>query len=368
MFKRLITRRGPVPNLIIAQRVIDKMAAAASRYIEDETGEAMVGLVLPPQGDASPTYVVLETISPDTSAVRQLHTFQQGDPWQDEVIWWYQENWHQRRKTQGRGLFKPRPEWDAPLAYLGDWHKQPGYMIAPSGGDLDTALTWLDDPDTTERALLVPIVTLDHPGTVDPSPAPVNYVVVPQGDGGALRVDWWYVDDQRRMFQPIVPQVVPDADLPDLGPMPWHLMDEDRNQHELRRLEEAGMAATVSLADIDGEPPLEICISAARMRGGTRIYLIATPHDFPASPPKMRLAPVVQMKPGQAVADLFDQWWREGEAVQDPPGWTWEPTSHIVDYIEAVEAHLKLYTPQPAVLPAEDTEQSEARSTDEGDL
>ena len=90
-----------------------------------------------------------------------------------------------RRKKQPRGLFKPKQEWDVPLRYLGDWHKQPGYMIAPSGGDLQTALDWLYDPENNADWLLVPIVTLDHPATVDTDSATVNYTVVPMGDGTA---------------------------------------------------------------------------------------------------------------------------------------------------------------------------------------
>ena len=46
MIGRLKNLRNTVPNLVIAQRVVDKMSAAASHYLQDETGEAMIGILL----------------------------------------------------------------------------------------------------------------------------------------------------------------------------------------------------------------------------------------------------------------------------------------------------------------------------------
>src|SRR5690606_3331365 len=114
-----------VPNLVLAQRVLDKMQAAAQTHLEDETGEAMVGLVVPGSyPNAIPTPDVPDTISPAATAVRQCHTFQQGDDRQDEWIWWLQENW-QATRDRRFNLFN-KNNWDGPLRYLGDWHKRAG--------------------------------------------------------------------------------------------------------------------------------------------------------------------------------------------------------------------------------------------------
>ena len=60
--------------MVVAQRVIDKMAAAANTHMEDETGEAMVGFFVPGlHTNGVPTLYVLDTISPDDSAMRQFH-------------------------------------------------------------------------------------------------------------------------------------------------------------------------------------------------------------------------------------------------------------------------------------------------------
>jgi hypothetical protein len=337
MWKRLITRRGTVPSLIVARRVIEKMVRAGSQYVEDETGEAMIGLIM--DGDEGKTYVVLDTISPAENVVREGHTFQQGDGWQDDMIWWYQDNWEKMRKAK-RGRFR----WDSPLWYLGDWHKQPGYMIAPSGGDLQTALDWLDDDETNETALLVPILTLDHPATIAPGDSPVNYTLaVDETNGTAARVDWWYVDKYTRMFQPMAPVVKDDDDLPALpAAHPWHLADEDRYLDESRKLEDAGFAATVTISDADGKLPLEICFSAARTQGGGRIYLIATHPDYPQSAPELRLMAFVSMTQDQRIADLFPAWWKDAERAKLPPDFAWTPEKTLVDLIQAAETHMGL--------------------------
>jgi hypothetical protein len=351
------------------------MAAAASHFMEDETGEAMVGLRLPGEGPgAVPTVYVLDTISPDESAVRQFTTFQQGDTWQDELIWWYQENWRiHREKRQGSYGKSALAKWDAPLRYLGDWHKQPGYMIKPSGGDMMTALDWLDDPDNEMEALLVPIVTLGHPATTDETAASVNYVCVPMDDGTMMRVDWWYIHRDFRLFQPINPVIYPNDQLPGLTKAPWHLKNEARASDEFARLQEDGLAFSVLLYDIDQKLPLEICITAARM-GGSKIFLVATYADYPEYPPIIRLAPFTSMKEGEAIADIFPNWWQKSEVVKDPPGWECTEETYLVDYIRAIEDDLGLRPEPPGIVATEAEEETgtvgnsgEADTSDSGD-
>lgn len=341
---------GLVPNLVMAQRVIDKIASAAQRYIEDETGEAMVGLVTPGPNEGVPTIYVLDTISPDETAIRQMHTFQQGDALQDELIWWLQENWYARREINEE-YGKPASKWDVPLRYLGDWHKQPGYMIAPSMGDLMTALGWLDDDENQMDYLLAPIVTMGHPGTVEAA-SNVNYFTIPQGDGSAIRIDFWYIHRETRVFQPISPAVYPDDHLPTLAPYPWHLINEDRITLELARFEQNQMFTSVLLWNADNELPLEVCIASARM-GANKIFLIATPHDYPQSPPKIRLAPFTSMKEEQTVADVFGKWWEESEPTPDV--WQWAQDRHLIDYVQAIEDALGL-KPEPVVVEITDTD------------
>src|SRR5262245_39691750 len=287
-----------VPNLVMAQRVIDKMAAAASHYIEDETGEAMVGLLVPGRHtNGVPTLYVLDTISPDESALRQAFTFHQGDERQDDLIWWLQENWRVRREKDrdfiGSVFHK---KWDVPLRYLGDWHKQPGFMIQPSGGDLMTALDWIDDDENHMDFLLAPIVTLGHPSTTASLGGAANFLTVPQGDGESMRVDFWYIDNNIRAFMPIAPAVYPNDQLPQLSAYPWHLLDEKRMDEEHELLEKDNLFHFLILWEADGTPPLEICFLTARV-GADKVLLIVTPWDYPKRPPTARSAPYIQIRP-----------------------------------------------------------------------
>jgi hypothetical protein len=331
--------RNNVPNLVVAQRVIDKMTAAARRYIEDETGEALVGLVVPGVGGVSTLYV-LDTISPDESAVRQLHTFQQGDEQQDEIIWWLQENWRVYRQTGKTVGGKPmQPKWDVPLRYLGDWHKQPGYMIAPSGGDQMTALNWVDDPDNGMDFLLAPIVTLGHPATTINAPSGANFLNVPQDSFSHMRIDFWYIDQDVRLFQPIIPAVYPNDQLPDLPEYPWHLMKPDLMSREYGALQSDGLFTSVVLWNAQGHAPLDVCFMTARI-GADRVLIIITPYDFPKRAPSARVAPFIQMQPEDDIFEVFEDLWAQSQPVEDPQGWSWNEEAHLIDYVRVLEKSL----------------------------
>jgi hypothetical protein len=326
---------GNVPNLVLAQRVINKMATAAGQYIEDETGEAMVGLVDPGTNtNGHPTLYVLDTIAPDESAVREMHTFQQGDERQYEIFTWLLDNWAVQREQ-----FKQSPEmakFDLPLVHLGDWHKQPGYMIAPSGGDLMSAIDQLHDRERGLDFLLVPIVTLGHPATLKPG-ASVNYVTVPDDEDGATRVDFWYIQRELRAFQPIAPTVYPDDRLPALAPLPWHIINEARASIEIGQLEHDNMLLSpFVLWNASKTTPLDICFIAAR-RGQTKLLILCTPYDFPHKPPTARVAPFVSMLDEDDIYDMFEKLWAQSEPVADPPNWKWEQDQYLIDYVHAVE-------------------------------
>lgn len=343
MIRSLHMARRRVPNLVVAQRVLARMAAAAQRFIEDETGEALVGLVVPGERtNGVPTVYALDTIAPDDSAVRQLHTFQQGDARQDEIIWWLQENWsvyRQRRQTSfGTAL---QAKWDVPLRYLGDWHKQPGFMIQPSVGDQMTALSWLDDSDNGMSFLIAPILTLGHPSTTIEGVPGANFVTLPHADGTHMRVDFWYIDRALRLFQPVAPAVYPDDQLPGLPEYPWHLADTARFDDEHRRMQRDGLALTVVLWNATEAPPLEVCFLTARV-GADRVLIVVTGWDYPRRAPQAHVAPFRPMGPDDDLYGIFAQMWAEARPVDDPPGWAWSPDKRLLDYIRAVETSLGL--------------------------
>jgi hypothetical protein len=349
---------GIVPNLILSQRVVDKMNAAAQKFLADETGEAMIGFVVPApeNSEEMPTIYVLDTISPDETAVRQSHTFQQGDEIQDEIIWWLQENWRAYRQL-GRDAAgnKIDRKFQVPLRYVGDWHKQPGYMIAPSGGDLMTALAWLDDDSNNMEYLLVPIVTLGHPPTTMDSNAHVNYMTVKQPNNTLLRVDWWYIHRDVRMFQPIRPVVVPEKELPALTKYPWHLVDEDRFHHEYDLLELNCMyISSIVLWESEGVVPLEICLMLVRPNVA-RVFLVITDWNYPNTPPRVRTAPLIYIDAADNPYDVFRDLWAKSEPVKSPPDWEWDSDKTLIDYVYAIEQHLglngpKLVKPEPEVI------------------
>lgn len=327
----------PVPNLVIAQRVLDRMAAAARTHIEDETGEALVGLRV--EGlTGVPTLYVLDTIAPDDTAVRMFHTFQQGDERQDELIWWLQENWRGARATLAPAFAR----FNVPLIYLGDWHKQPGAMIAPSDGDLHTALAWLDDPSNHTDWMLAPIVTFIEPSHAVTPPPGSAYLTLRTDQGLALRVDFWFIDSRRRLFVPIAPAAYPNDQLPALAPYPWHLLDASRFDAEIRRIEQAGYFVSVTLWPAEADRPLAVCLMAARV-GSDVLVLLVTPHDFPAQPPTVRTAPLVPMGTEEDLYAVFAQAWATSTVVPCP----WNPDEGLIGLIRAADPVAPTATEEP---------------------
>ena len=366
MIRSFNLTRPTVPNLVVAQRVLDKMMIAAQHYVQDETGEAMIGLVVPgSHTNGVDTIYVLDTISPDESAVRQLHTFQQGDERQDEIIWWLQENWHvyreKRRGSFGNAL---QAKWDVPLRYLGDWHKQPGFMIAPSGGDQRTALDWLDDPSNNMEFLLAPIVTLGHPSTTLTGNTNANFLTIPMPDAQHLRVDFWYIHRDLRLFQPIIPAVYPNEQLPRLTDYPWHLVNQSRINQEYALLQADELFTSIVLWNATPEPPLEICFMTARM-GSDRVLLIITPWNYPDHAPTARVAPFIQMGPEDDMYEIFEEMWSNSEVVANPPDWHWSSEQYLVDYIRVLEESLGMKTSTEPLTVSESMADSDEEPCDE---
>lgn len=345
--------RGIVPRLVLSQRVLDKIARTANQFIADETGESMVGFVVPGTTGPEdlPTIYVVDTISPDEDeTLRRTHTFQQGDDLQDEIIWWLQENW---RLCREQGMDSVKRPLDArfattPLRYLGDWHKQPGYMIQPSGGDLMTALAWLDDDDNQMEYLLVPIVTLGHPATtLEDEAGQVNYVTVFMGDDTSLRVDWWYIHRDVRFFQPITPRVMPAEELPTLASYGWQLLYPDRLDDEVYAMNDDGLFVSPLVWQADEDIPMELCFFCARA-GSNKVILVITEWDYPQSPPRARVGPFERFDPSDDMYEVFESIWTKSEPVAPPAGFQWRPGMRLLDFVRAVEDELGIpHTPPP---------------------
>ena len=350
--------RGIVPNVVLSRRAVDRMLTAANQFTADETGEAMVGFVVEddtPEG--LPTIYVLDTISPDETAVRRSHTFQQGDALQDEIIWWLQENWHFHRERH-RGTDALSDNFDVPLRYLGDWHKQPGSMIQPSHGDHMTALTWLDDDEADLDFLLVPIVTIGHLPNIGESDLAVNFINVPMENGRVMRVDWWYVHRDVRVFQPVHPKVVPDDQLPQMMKYGWHVVDPDRLYMETLALEQEGLLVSRLLYECDGEVPLEYCFFTIRQ--GTSFFLLfATQYDYPQSPPKAYQAPFVNDLDLMDPVETFHRLWQGASPIKDPPGWEWSADNYLFQYMIAIEVEMGLRQPPSVSIPVSYVEYGE---------
>ncbi len=356
-------------HVVVARRVVEKIVRGAARYPDLETGEALIGLVVPQPGRAEPQIYVLDTIPPGPVAVREWGMFEQGGDWQGDVLQWLHVNWEvvreQRRGSYGRAL---AAKWDAPLQHVGDWHKQPGDMIAPSSGDARTARSLIADQEAPVQQLIAPIVTLyPLPATPDTTatetesppaqipkmpPAAPNALIELRTDlGWAVRIDFWYMSTRVRRFVPIVPQVWDDDRLPTLPPVAWHLARPTRFDREHALLTEAGYHVDAVRWDADGKPPLEICFALYRP-GSTGVVLLITSADYPARMPAVRVAPLVRVAEEE---DLFEKLYAASRSLlpTELPSWPWNAKHTLAELALHAEQIFAKQAGRPAPKPTE---------------
>ncbi|GIV80893.1 MAG: hypothetical protein KatS3mg051_0247 [Anaerolineae bacterium] len=339
-----------LPRLVLAERVLDKIVQGALRYPEPETGEAMVGLIVPQPGRLEPDVYVLETISPGPDAVREWGRFEQGDDWQGDVFHWWHVNWEAfrelRRPSYGKAL---AAKWDVPLAHVGDWHKQPGDMIAPSGGDARTARAMIEDKETPVELVVAPIVTMypltevstNEEGVEEasvqgmPSLGPQSIVRRCEEEGWLVRIDFWYMSRRAPRFVAVAPVVWPDDRLPALPPLAWHLAHPRRFEQEYDLLREAGYTVDVVRWDADGRPPYEICFAVFK-EGASQVVLLVTGMDYPNTMPAVRVAPLVTVEEDQ---DMFETLYAASRPLLTTqlPDWPWDSRRTLIELVWHVE-------------------------------
>lgn len=384
-----------VPRIIFAQRVIDKIVRGAQLYPGTETGEAMLGLIVSQEGRLEPDIFVLDTISPGEDSVREWGMFEHGDDWQAEVGNWLAENWEAfrdlRRSSYGSAL---AAKWDVPLVHVGDWHKQPGDMIAPSGGDVQTARMMIADEETPMQHIVAPIVTVyriasvkgaalaedaavslsgaqstlaeqiratagetegsmpdgeaagdqdasDQPALVtQPAEASNTLIRKVEEAGLIVRVDCWYISHRRRNFVPVTPVVWPDKQFPRLPPLIWYLAYPRRFEQEFGLLKDAGYMVSQYRFDADGKPPYESCFSVYK-QGRDKAIILVTTVDYPNEMPAVRVASLsaVHVEDDE---DFFEKLYEASEPVlmSDLPERPWDSKCTLLELVWHIEKRL----------------------------
>jgi hypothetical protein len=321
----------------IAPKVIERIKRGALLYPEQETGEALVGVMLPAERKGGfPLMCVLETISAGQNAERRWAMFSQGDDWQGAIFNWLNENWEVYRELRRRSYGKAASaKWDLPLMHLGDWHKQPG-MVVPSGADFRTAKDFLKE--NHYEHLLTPIVTF-----AEEADAAIGLnTLVFEDVQPAVRIDFWGIGKKDRTFIPLKPITSLGYGLPRLPDVVWWLDDSRRMDLEIAALEGDGLTVMdIVQHNADRMPPLETCFVIYRP-GTDRLILAITPHTYPKKAPDWRIAPLV--RPDEA-RDWFEMLFEVSKPAPTEAIREWSGQSHaLVDGVRMLEAYLKKET------------------------
>lgn len=349
-FHSLRGPRFPPPTLTLAQRVVDKIIKNALIY-RTETGEALVGFAVPQEGKGEPDLYVIDTIAPDESAVRESARFLNGDTLQDDVMLWWSHNWKRLRKLSQDGVGNPlEAKFDLPLKHLGDWHKHPGDMVEPSGGDAMTARRQVAEDENQTPQIVVLLATIwDRYSAAaaqaadkiadDPEQSFPHWI---QAEGDTMvRLDGWYMSRAYRHFTRLPVVIVPDSSLPALIALPWNLKDVERFHREVFSLRDEGFTVQVDYVDADDKMPLEICVGLYRP-GEPYFYMVVTGADYPAQRPMLRTVPASRIAEIPDGADAFLALWPYATPISSAayPDWAWTDTRTILELVEAVAARL----------------------------
>jgi len=314
----------------VSPRVIERIKRGALLYPNEETGEALVGVLVPAEQKGHfPVMYVLETIAPTQQVERRWAMFSQGDDWQAAIFSWLNANWEAYRELRRRSYGKTTSaKWDLPLLHLGDWHKQPG-MIAPSFGDYQTAKDILNENNMD--FLLTPIVTF----TEETSAPPAENTLVFADVHPPIRMDFWGIGKKDKDFVPLKPITSLGYGLPRLPDVVWWLDDSQRLDLEIAALEKDGLQVMdVVQHNADGMPPLETCFVIYRP-GAQQIMLAITQHTYPKKAPQWRLAPLVRPEKEH---DWFETLFAASEPIDPQMTAQWSGHSHaLIDGVRMIE-------------------------------
>jgi hypothetical protein len=169
--------------------------------------------------------------------------------------------------------------------------------------------------------------------------AQVNYFTYELEDGTILRMDWWYIHQDVRVFQPIAPHILPESAFPAMAGYPWHLVKPDRIEDEVALLQHEGMFVNPLVYQADDDIPMELCFFVARP-GSATVLLLVTEHDYPLTPPRAYTAPFHRFDPSDDFYVIFEEFWAQRQPVDDLPDFQWGPNYTLLSFIRAVEDHL----------------------------
>ena len=339
------SRHPSIDKVVMHQAVLESMVKSAWEYPHLETGEALIGLVRPTdpsiiegeQMGGSVVVYILGTIAPNESTIREWGTVQMGDEEQFDRFLWLAENWYEDHRDD--------EFWgQCSLQHMGDWHKHPSKMTAPSRGDYQSAREILRDSHWGLPFILQPIITLADGRLVEEvSNQREECTFYTDPFGRAIRIDFWYLSRSQRSYEKLshveVVSTNMDDALPKLAPLPWNLINLQRMEYEEYSLQTDRRIYEALYFNTDGIAPLEYCLYFPRSDRKKHI-LVATPYDYPKQPP---VGWILKLKPELESYGLMEQIreaWPTRELATFAPDWQWSSETSISAFIDQIESRL----------------------------
>jgi hypothetical protein len=252
----------PAATVAVHPDALESIAATAGS-VDSETGGPLIGTVQPswhPEGRRL-IVSILATVSPGPGLRASHASVRLGQPGDGEraasgLRWW--------RSVTGLDL-----------RHLGDWHKHPSGLAAPSGGDRATARRIRSE--TASPVWLTAIAVGGHEQRRNVAAA--DHQIRLRGCSDSWDEICFYRETGRLGLAPVRVFVEALA-IPSLPPLPWHVLDPVRFSAECRLLHAGGFAIEIEPSAAE---PLGL---ALRLRDDSRpaVTLITGP-SYPSTAP-----------------------------------------------------------------------------------
>jgi len=192
------------------------------------------------------------------------------------------------------------------LLHLGDWHRHPGHLDRPSGGDLDTAR---ELRAVAAAPIWLIAIAVGDERVRESARVEDGVVAHARASSASAELRFYRVDGRAGCRR--LPVRIENETVPRLPPLPWHIADPTRFTVECRLLTAAGFAIAIEETARGKKPETVLRLS----RDGRPALLVGTGPGYPKTRPR-----------------VSDE--RRCEIRIDGP---WSPERFLVDLVNGVE-------------------------------
>lgn len=288
----MMSKKPPLPKLLITKQAVHDLRAEALRFLTNETGAGLFGLIYTQAGKTETVAITGVIPAPAADIVRRVATVSLSGNKMSEAVDWLEKN-HAAIHGAANGV-----EF-AFLYYAHSHHKMDFRHF--SGRDIQSMYEAIHKHGMKLAVGVLMLITEEWEKihTKDSMEGTISIEVDTRVHLRFYYLDRVMVDAGIREPTLIRPEVVDGKSLPVVPPLSWEYTNEDEFLLQMRKLERQGARVTVIKGNFDSDPVLEIKFIISKPTWQGKVLLITTDWNFPASPARVEV-----IRPGAGIKPL----------------------------------------------------------------